>query len=97
MRRADVQRVPNIGLGERGRHQMPPEMAEFGKVVPKLSDQLDGPEQLGAQEAAAVFRGAARYTEKEEEIRERGHVHADCDHQRGHNGPRHAGRRRRRR
>lgn len=89
MRGADVQRVQDRGLGERGRHQVPPEVAEPGEVVPELPDQLDGPEQLGAQETAAVLRGAARHTEAEEEIRERGHVYANSGGGRRHGGPGH--------
>lgn len=84
MRRADEQRVQDRRLGERGRHQVPPEVAEPGEVLPELPDLLDGPEQLGAQETAAVLRGAARDPEEEEKVRERGHVHADGGDRRGH-------------
>lgn len=63
-------------------------MAEPGKVIPELLDQLDGPEHLGSEEAAAVLRSAARHTEKEEKVRERGHVHADGGRRRGHVGRR---------
>lgn len=75
MRGTDEPGFPDRGLGERRRHQVPPKVAEPGEVVPQLSDQLDGPEQHGAQEAAAVFRGAAPDTQEEKEVRERGLVH----------------------
>lgn len=97
MRGADGEGVPDRGLGERGRHQVPPEVAEPGEVVPELPDQLDGPEQPGAQEAAAVLRGAARHTQDEEEVRERGRVHADGGGGRRHDRPGHVGKRWRRR
>lgn len=94
LRGADAQGLSDRGLGKRGWHQVPPKVAELGEVVPQLPDQLDGPKQLGAQEAAAVLRSAARHTEAEEEVRERGHVHADGGGERGHAGPGHTGRRR---
>lgn len=94
LRRADGQRFSDRGLGERGRHQVPPEVAQPGEVVPELPDQLDGPEQLGAQEAAALLRGAARDPQEEEEVRERGHVlHADGGGGRRHDRPGRARRR----
>lgn len=81
MRGTHVQGIPDRGLGERGRHKVPPEMAEPGEIVPELFDQLGGPEQLSAQETSAVLRGATRDPAQEEEVRERGHVHADRGHQ----------------
>jgi len=94
---ADEEGVPGCGLGDRGWHQVPPEVAESGEVVPELPVQLDGFELPDAQEAAAVLRDAARHTQDKEEVRERCRVHADGGGEQQRDRPGRVGQQRQRR